>query len=192
MASGTPSVSDLITDFFRSFINQVVSGVCNFRTNLYTSFADVSFQRWMRILAVVACYVAIRPYIDRFFRWTYERDLKKREAKKAAEAEAFGMPADERVRKSANALRGGESEKDGEPGEDFATASGVPEWSRNARKRQKKYLRSVMEREAGTAAAADELSEEQVMELLDWSESEVETEVETEVRIETHTIETEE
>ncbi|RAH42011.1 uncharacterized protein BO95DRAFT_446458 [Aspergillus brunneoviolaceus CBS 621.78] len=55
--------------------------------------------------------------------------------------------------------------------EDFATASGVPEWGKNARKRQKKYQKSL-EKEA--EKQTQKLSEEEIMELLDWSEDEVE------------------
>ncbi|PYI32596.1 hypothetical protein BP00DRAFT_424777 [Aspergillus indologenus CBS 114.80] len=55
--------------------------------------------------------------------------------------------------------------------EDFATASGVPEWGKNARKRQKKYQKSL-EKEA--EKQTQKLSEEEIMELLDWSEDEAE------------------
>ncbi|PYH49505.1 uncharacterized protein BP01DRAFT_352968 [Aspergillus saccharolyticus JOP 1030-1] len=55
--------------------------------------------------------------------------------------------------------------------EDFATASGVPEWGKNARKRQKKFQKSL-EKEA--EKQTQKLSEEQIMELLDWSEDEAE------------------
>ncbi|KAL2822994.1 protein trafficking Pga2 [Aspergillus granulosus] len=112
----------------------------------------------------------------------HDRDRKKQLEKERAEAAARG-----KARVSANTLRGGTAAADGEgkvlgeventddevEGEDaeaFATASGVPEWGKNARKRAKKHQKKL-EKEA-TEAKGSKLSEEQLMELLDWSESE--------------------
>ena len=59
-------------------------------------------------------------------------------------------------------------EAEEEEEKNLAQASGVPEWNKMARKRQKKYLKNL---EKQNGKQADDLTEEQLMELLDWSES---------------------
>lgn len=132
------------------------------------------------ILSVVA-YIIARPYIEKFFKWTHDRQRKKEKEKKmkAEEERRNGKKA----KMSANSLRSGgggkvlgevensddNPEDDGEEEENLAQASGVPEWNSMARKRQKKYFKNL---EKQAYKGAENLSEEQVMELLDWSESE--------------------
>ncbi|KAL2808210.1 protein trafficking Pga2 [Aspergillus granulosus] len=115
-----------------------------FCKNLYHSFADMTMHRWTKVGLCVVGYILIRPYIEAFF-------------KERAEAAARG-----KAKVSANVLRGGaaadgegkvlgeventDDEVEGEDAEEFATASGVPEWGKNARKRAKKHQRSLRRR----------------------------------------------
>lgn len=112
--------------------------------------------------------------------------------KQKKEKESWGTgKGGKKAKASANALRGGNGGGGGETGkvlgevddtdeevdhssdepegEDEAAASGVPEFGRHARKRQKKYLKSLEKNQVPKAA---ELSDQQLLELLDWSESE--------------------
>lgn len=172
-------VHDAINDFFSQLFGFGKTAYTRFTTNFYNSFAEVSTQRWTKVICSVVFYIVIRPYIERFFRWSSDRERKRREEKEKKQAEATGYSEGKKAKVSANALRGGKP-GDNEPGKvlgeventddeidddeegeavRFAKASGVPEWGKNVRKRQKKQ-------------AGHNLSDEQLMELLDWSEEE--------------------
>ncbi|TPR02338.1 hypothetical protein CAN33_0043805 [Aspergillus niger] len=155
MATRDPGdiAADALNDFFGQLYTFCETIFTRFFGNLYASFADVSINRWTKVILSVVGYILVRPYIERFFK---------------------------KAKVSANELRGGggggrvlgeveNTDDEIEDGEDFATASGVPEWGKNARKRQKKYMKNL-EKEA--ESRTHNLSEEQLMELLDWSESE--------------------
>lgn len=188
-------VHDAINDFFQQVFGLASTAFYRFTNNLYESFAQVSKGRWTKVILSVAFYVIIRPYIEKFFRWTSDKDRKRREEKEKKEKEATGFEAGRKSKVSANSLRGGgdaaaaagagandggkvlgevdntdDEMDDEEEGEDikFAKASGVPEWGKNARKRQKKQARNLAE----SSQKTHNLTDEQLMELLDWSESE--------------------
>lgn len=179
MSSETPDAGDVVLDLAYEFVatiyDSLVTAVTRFRTNFYASFANVSLHRWLRIGAIVASYVMLRPYIDLMFRKWFDHDQRKKKEKEEAQKAAFGVSPDKKANMSANALRGGGKvlgeveESDEEVEDDEAKASGVPEWGKLAKKRQKKYQKSV-EKESQQPAPA--LTDEQMMELLDWSDSE--------------------
>lgn len=178
-------VYDAINDFFSQFYTFISTIITRFTSNIRESFAQVPKGRWTKVILSVVFYIVIRPYIEKFFRWSSEKERKRREEKEKEEKEATGHEAGRKAKVSANSLRGGaataagaadESGKvlgevdntddeldDDEEGEDikFAKASGVPEWGKNARKRQKKQARNT-----------HNLTDEQLLGLLDWSESE--------------------
>lgn len=169
-------VSDAINDFFSLLFKGLVTAWTRFKKNMYASVADVGVQRWIRVGVIVFCYILARPYIDLFFRKWWEWDQRRKREKEKAQKAAFGATG-KKAKVSANSLRGsgkvlGEVENtDDEIEEDEAKASGVPEWGKMARKRQKKYLKSL-EKEA--EKRAEQLSDEQLLELLDWSDSDEE------------------
>ncbi|KAL4813405.1 trafficking PGA2-domain-containing protein [Aspergillus spinulosporus] len=185
MSDFNPSqaITDAINDYFSNLYALLELLVNRFRTNLYNSFAQVSAYRWTKVILTVIGYILIRPYIEAFFKKMHERDRKKQQEKERAERKKA------RAKVSPNALRGGAAEGEGkvlgeventddelddavneENAEDFATASGVPEWGKNARKRAKKHAKKL-EKEA-EETKGPKLTEEQIKELLDWSESE--------------------
>ncbi|KAJ5924568.1 hypothetical protein N7466_008755 [Penicillium verhagenii] len=184
MAEPQPDMSDVAAeaaaDFFQQIFGVVIEAICRFGRNLYNSFAEVSVGRWTKVVCSVIFYVLIRPYIEKFFKYLHDRERRMEKEKKEKEKAALGG---KKAKQSANSLRGGETGKvlgevesedelaDGEV--NLALASGVPEWNKMARKRQKKYLKNL-EKENGKRA--EELTEEQFLELLDWSESENESE----------------
>ncbi|KAE8356008.1 trafficking PGA2-domain-containing protein [Aspergillus coremiiformis] len=178
MSSPDYSVAtEAVKDFFGQLYTFFETIITRFFRNLYASFAEVSVNRWTKVTLSVVGYLIIRPYIEAFFKKMSDRDRKKMKEKEQAKREANGG---KKAKVSANTLRGGASgggkvlgeventDDEIEDGEDFATASGVPEWTKNAKKRQKKYMKSLKEAEAN----ANQLSQDQIMELLDWSESE--------------------
>ncbi|KAB8078710.1 trafficking PGA2-domain-containing protein [Aspergillus leporis] len=178
MSSPETSVAaEALKDFFGQLYTFFETITKRFFKNFYASFAEVSVNRWTKVILSVVGYLIIRPYIEAFFKKMSDRDRRKMKEKEQAKREAAGG---KKAKVSANALRGGatgggkvlgeveNTDDEVEEGEDFATASGVPEWTKNARKRQKKYMKSLKETEAN----ADKLSQDQIMELLDWSDSE--------------------
>ena len=187
---GESAVTAAISDYFSNlyaFLELIVTRFCR---NLYYSFAEVTAYRWTKVILSGVGYLLIRPYIEAFFKKMHERDRKKAAEKEKAEKKEKKAKA----KVSANALRGGNAEgegkvlgeventddevesedieaEQGENAEEFATASGVPEWGKNARKRAKKHAKKLEKEEEENKGGA-KLSEEQLMELLDWSESE--------------------
>lgn len=172
-------VADALADFFGQLYSFVETIVTRFFGNMYLSFAEVSVNRWTKVILSVVGYILVRPYIEAWFKKMADRDFKKQQEKEKARRAALG---DKKAKVSANALRGGGSSDSGtgkvlgeventddeiEEEEDFATASGVPEWSKTARKRQKKSNKNPEAEEQ-----TQRLSKEQIMELLDWSDEE--------------------
>ena len=166
-------VADAVNEFFSILFNSFMIGLNRFKTNLYASFADMTAHRWVRLGAVIVGYILIRPYIDAGFRKWFDYDQRKKKAEEDAQKAAFGETEDKKAKLSANSLRGsgkvlGEVENtDDEPEEDEANASGVPGSSNMTRRRRKKSEKQAEKR-------GHQLSEEQLLELLDWSESEEE------------------
>ncbi|PLB33906.1 uncharacterized protein BDW47DRAFT_129528 [Aspergillus candidus] len=188
MATRDPGelAADAASDFFHQIYTFLETIVLRFVKNFYGSFANVSVNRWTKVILSVVGYLIARPYIEALFKKMGERDRRKqleKERKKKAEAEAGG-----KAKVSANSLRGGgkaagegkvlgeventddelENEEGAEDEVDFATSSGVPEFADNARRRQKKHAKSLNKESKGKAT----LSEDKLMELLDWSDSE--------------------
>ncbi|KAJ5488485.1 hypothetical protein N7539_003375 [Penicillium diatomitis] len=168
--------AEAASDFFTQIFSLIETVIRRLWTNTIASFSNVNANRWTKVVGSVVFYLVIRPYIERFFKWLHDRERQKEKEKKEKEkAERGGKKA----KVSANSLRGGEKgkvlgeventddelEEDGE--DELAQASGVPEWHGMARKRQKKYLKN-----RAKGQRAENLSEDQIMELLDWSEEE--------------------
>lgn len=121
----------------------------------------------------------IRPLLDTFFRKSFDKKQRKEKEKREAEKAAFGAEG-KKAKVSPNSLRGpgkvlGEVETDDEDAvKDEGKATGVSDLGKGARKRQKKYLKGL-EREAENTTT-DGMTEEELLELLDWSESDEEEE----------------
>ncbi|KAJ5200757.1 Protein trafficking Pga2 [Penicillium cf. griseofulvum] len=163
-------------DFFAQLYVFFETIFTRFFKNGYASIAQMSGKRWTKVIGSVVFYLIIRPYIEKAFKWMHDRDLRKEKEKREKEKANFG-----KVKVSPNSLRaGGDSGKgkvlgevdntddELEDEEDvMAAASGVPEWNDMARKRQKNYIKRVKKDQR-----AEDLSRDQIMELLDWSDEE--------------------
>lgn len=188
MATESSPASDALTTFANSVISFFQTITRRFLRNSKASFTEVSRDRWVKVIITVVVYILIRPYIERFFKYMHDRDRAKAKQKEKEKADAWDEK-NRRARVSANELRAAgasasaadgagegkvlgeiDSEEDDEA-EDEAKASGVPEWGRLARKRQKQYFKSVQKNQQ---PRAEELSDQKMLELLDWSESDEE------------------
>ena len=150
MAEAQADLGDIAAETAADFFNQIFgvfdAAVRRFFRNLYNSFAEVSGRRWTKVILSVIFYLLIRPYIEKFFKYLQDRDRRKEKEKKEAQKASLGG---KKAKMSANALRGGESGKvlgevdntddelEDEDENNTAQASGVPEWNKMARKRQK-------------------------------------------------------
>ncbi|CRG91585.1 hypothetical protein PISL3812_08635 [Talaromyces islandicus] len=164
-----------------AIFSEIVETVSHYVLEIIGDFQDwvatPKIRRWLRIIVVVAGYLMVRPWIELFFRKMFEKQMDKEDAerkKKREEEEGFLAPGMERAKKNANSLRVGGAGEEQEQGssdeEDEAEkvkASGVMEWGRGARKRQKK---AAAKQEA--LRKAEQMDEEELLQLLDWSESE--------------------
>lgn len=168
-------------EFFTSLFSFFEVTIRRFFKNLSNSFSDVGVRRWTITIGSVVFYILIRPYIEKFFKYLQDRDRRKQKEKEEAKRAAM---KGKQAKVSANTLRGGggdgkvlgevvntddEVEDDEEADLNLAMASGVPEWNQMARKRQKKYIKNLKKQ---TGQRAEAFSEEQIMEMLDWSDSE--------------------
>lgn len=192
MASESSPASDALSSFANHVISFFETIFRRFIRNVKASFTNVTKERWTKVIITVVVYLLIRPYIERFFKYMHDRDRAKAKQKEKEKVEAWGEK-NRRARVSANQLRSttaGAAGADGEgkvlgeidtdedvddnevdDAEDEAKASGVPEWGRHARKRQKKYLKDLQKNQQ---PVAEELTDQQMLELLDWSESDEE------------------
>lgn len=189
MATESSPASDALTTLANSVISFFQTITRRFLRNSKASFTQVSRDRWTKVIIIVVIYILIRPYIERFFKYMHDRDRAKAKQKEKEKADAWDEK-NRRARVSANELRAAgasasaadgagegkvlgeiDSEEEEDEAEDEAKASGVPEWGRLARKRQKQYFKSVQKNQQ---PRAEELSDQKMLELLDWSESDEE------------------
>ncbi|KAJ6133853.1 hypothetical protein N7523_000175 [Penicillium sp. IBT 18751x] len=178
----TPDLGDraaqAANEFFGDIFGMVELAFRRFFKNLYNSFAEVSVSRWTKVICSVIFYLLVRPYVEKFFKYLHERERRKEKEKKDAEKAKLGG---KKAKMSANSLRGGDKGKvlgeventddelEDDEEDDLAEASGVPEWNKMARRRQKKYIKNLQKKEG---PKAEKFTEEEILEMLDWSESE--------------------
>lgn len=176
-----PDIGAVLSEIVENFSQYALETIGDVQDWLATP----KIKRWLRIIVIVAGYIMVRPWIEKFFAKLFEKQMSKEDAerdKKRAEEEGFLAPGTERAKKNANSLRvgGGEGEDenkdtgasdDEDEEEGKAKASGVTDAGRGARKRQKK---AAAKQEA--LRKAEQMSEEELLQLLDWSESEDEGE----------------
>lgn len=142
-------------------LGDVVSLVgSRFANNLAGSFGSLNIHQWIRLVVIAGAYLLLRPYIiklgGRFQMKQHEAD------EKASLAEAVAIANGEKPALSANDLRGiatskskaaaaaaaaasdDEDDSDDEGAIPGAVASGT-DWGKNARKRQRRMVRKLLE-----------------------------------------------
>jgi hypothetical protein len=162
-ASHGTDVTSLIQEFFSRLADYFIETF----QNLGTAITTPKFKYWLRICVIVAAYIMVRPLIELFFKTLLHRKLDKEDAERKKQEEAFTVPGTQ-AKMSANALRTSKTDEEKKEEEETVKSTGVMEWGRDARKRQKKYLKNL-EREA--ERKAEDIDDEELLELLDWSES---------------------
>lgn len=144
---------------------------------------------WLRLVVIVAGYIMVRPLIEMIFRKLFDRQVAREEAKKKEQEEKGeaifrekGVSKENitKSKRAANMLRSadgavgkvlGEVDSEGEREFNEGQATGVSsKHGKNARKRQKHHLKNMEKREA-ERKDVPQMTEQELMELLDWSES---------------------
>lgn len=169
-AASTPDVWSLLHEFS----SKIVIYFSNAFRNVHASVSTAQTKYWLRLCIIVCGYIMLRPLIDMFFRKLFEQGRDKEDARKREQDEAFGVTG-KKAKMSANALRTpgmviGEVDTEDEEEinkDNGSKATGIRPWGSSARKRQQKFLNQEAKRRA-----AKEMTDEQMLELLDWSESE--------------------
>ncbi|EER38575.1 conserved hypothetical protein [Histoplasma capsulatum var. duboisii H88] len=141
----------------------------NLTSNLSNSLSSLTLRDYIRLVWIIGGYLFLRPYIDAGFRKLLNTNMDKADAeekeRERAEVEAANAgSAGAKAKISANALRGAlgvgsDSEENEEEGGENGTGravkpSGVPQWGKSARRRQKRVLRQL--EEAGERLREDE------------------------------------
>ncbi|EJT80477.1 hypothetical protein GGTG_00476 [Gaeumannomyces tritici R3-111a-1] len=122
------------------------------KTNLGSSFTNMSAQQWIRLVAVVGAYMLLRPYLLKLAERTQRKQLEKEEAEREAEA------AQQRAAISPNELRGRRIEIPDDSDSDDDGGSGKPavaQWGKKARRRQRAVARRMVEESESRLADAE-------------------------------------
>ncbi|KAL2023939.1 hypothetical protein VTK56DRAFT_716 [Thermocarpiscus australiensis] len=109
-----------------------------FATNLKTTLADMTPEKWIRLVIIVGTYLLLRPYLIK---------LGGRAQMKAHEQEAAQSEAAAKAKISPNELRGRVNIPDDTDDEDDAVAgqSSGPDWGKKARRRQRQMIKQLLE-----------------------------------------------
>lgn len=107
--SSTTDPSTALRDILQSLNDYVNDYVTNSLHEFQDYLARPKVRHWLRIIVIVAGYIMVRPLIEQFFKWLYERqatkeeaELKKKREMENAQLEAVGL---KKPKKDANSLR---------------------------------------------------------------------------------------
>ncbi|KAL1894752.1 hypothetical protein Sste5346_005727 [Sporothrix stenoceras] len=153
-----------------------------FVNNLSGSFGSLNIHQWLRLVVIAGAYMLLRPYIIKL---GGRIQMKQHEAdEKQSLADAVAIANGEKPAMSANDLRDGgaakkskvveavlgsdaEDESDDEGAVPGAAASGT-DWGKNARKRQRRMIRKLLEaHEQQLADAAGDEEDKDIAEFLE-------------------------
>lgn len=140
-----------MADFqFMSVTDTLYTLYSNFTNNISTSVSNLTIQDYIRLVWIIGGYYFLRPYLDKGFRKLFDSGNAKREAEEAAAAETAG-----KTKLSANTLRQGDVAESDEEGEDEGESTGVSNWGRSARRKQRNFMK-YLEQEAERKRAEDD------------------------------------
>lgn len=110
----------------------------NFTTNVSAGFSEMTLRNWIRIVMIVGTYCLIRPYLIK---------LGARQQRKAHERDAADIGAEIHP----NELRGGKGKIEipgvGDSDEEDEEETQPGDWGKNARVRQRKFIRQAVKKE---------------------------------------------
>ncbi|KAK3327629.1 protein trafficking Pga2 [Cercophora scortea] len=125
-----------------SFLDLLAIGRDRFSTNFVSTFANMTPEKWIRVVIIVGAYCLLRPYIIK---------LGGRAQMKSHEDEAAEAEAAHQAKISPNELRGQiklpeDSDDEDDEGAAAAVASG-PDWGKKARRRQRNMIKKLLDAE---------------------------------------------
>lgn len=143
------------TSFFTSFTSSSFQAwVQDFRANAAQSSKNLTAKDYIRLLAIVGGYCLLRPYLvklgGRFQASDHERELDDTEVLSATT--------------SPNTLRGQIDVPDDSDSEEEVGGATGTNWGRNARRRQRKMIKSIVEAEEKLRAEQEEADSDKEIE----------------------------
>jgi hypothetical protein len=117
----------------------------NASNNLSDTFNNMSLQHWIRLTVIVGGYMLMRPYVLAAISRGAVKNMEEQDAKEKAEAVAM----------TANDLRGVHEQIEEQSDDDYEEP-GAAAWGQQARVRQRRILRQLMEAEEKRRAEEDE------------------------------------
>ncbi|KAH7318604.1 trafficking PGA2-domain-containing protein [Stachybotrys elegans] len=110
----------------------------NASNNVNSAFSNMTTENWIRLTVIVGGYLLLRPYLMQFATKGGVQKLEEQEAKEKAE---------ERAQMTANEFRGVKEKLEEHDDEDDDDEPSTGNWGQQARVRQRKILRQLMEAE---------------------------------------------
>ncbi|KAI5300481.1 hypothetical protein KEM56_002425 [Ascosphaera pollenicola] len=147
--------------------NYIINWPSNAGSALKGTFATLSIRDYIRLVWIVGGYIILRPYLEKLFKFMFDRGQKKNEEGEEEEEEDL---ATGKTKLSANDLRGVSSgvdypgQEDEEESENENVKPPVPQWGRAARLRQKKAIQLIEEEYARRQAEEDDKDIEDLLE----------------------------
>ncbi|KAK3325527.1 protein trafficking Pga2 [Apodospora peruviana] len=112
-----------------------------FTTNVQSGLANMSPEKWIRLVIIAGAYMLLRPYIIKLGAKAQMKAHEKEEAEAEEAAKAQISP---------NELRGQAVKipEDSDDEDDYATAEATgPDWGKKARRRQRTMIKKLLEAE---------------------------------------------
>ncbi|CAI6269762.1 unnamed protein product [Periconia digitata] len=139
----------------------------NFFRNSKSAFTTMDTRAWIRLVMIVGTYCLIRPYLVKMAGRHQQRQHEKANANNDAAAEGMIDPRTGRRVEAANVNAKGKVAIPGVGDEsDEEVEVGGVSWGKSARVRQRKFIRTAVEREERRLEEEDAESDKEIEELL--------------------------
>jgi len=147
-----------MTDYVDTIIDILKFWGNNLRTNFKNIFEGTTTEQYIQLVAIVGAYLLLRPYLLKFA----EKSQAKQHEKEMEAAKSNATKA----KISPNSLRGNvEVQEDSDEEEDDKTSG--PSWGKKARKRQRDYVKRVVDEEERRAQEIEDALDDDIKDLLE-------------------------
>jgi hypothetical protein len=118
----------------------------NATNNLQDTFSNMSLQSWIRLTVIVGGYMLLRPYVLKAISKGAVKNMEEQDAKEKAEA----------AKMTPNDLRGVYEKMEEQEEDDDDEEPGTAAWGQQARVRQRRVLKQLLEAEEKRRMEEDE------------------------------------
>ncbi|EEH18431.1 hypothetical protein PABG_00994 [Paracoccidioides brasiliensis Pb03] len=133
-----------------SILSTLQTWSTNLKSNLSNSVTSLTLRDYIRLIWIIGGYLFLRPYLDSGFRKLFTSNMDKSDAEEKAQEQAEAAVVGSvgaRAKLSANVLRGalGDNSESNDEEDGTGETTGVPQWGKSARRRQRRVLRQLEE-----------------------------------------------